>query len=141
MSISIYYTSTSALTPGQADILRAGASAANRGRSWLSSEPVHFFPSLQDGKLLGGSKPNFSPHPDDAKSAASSGLPDGTPRDLIEILCRLSREHGVDWELSHDFGTLGFIRGGIPDPGLLDQVDAFAGLGDALGELDDEAFA
>jgi len=141
MSITICYTSTRALTPDQADAVREGAATANRGRSWLSSEPVHFFAGLEDGKLAGASKPNFIPSSDDAKSAASSGLPDGTPRDLLEILSRLSREHGVDWEVSHDFGAAGFIRAGVPDPELLDQIDAFADLGDALGELEGEEFA
>ena len=97
--------------------MREGAATANRGRSWLSSEPVHFFAGLEDGKLAGASKPNFIPSSDDAKSATSSGLPDGTPRDVVEILSRLSREHGVDWEVSHDFGAAGFIRAGVPDRG------------------------
>lgn len=141
MSMSIYYTSTRSLPPEEADAVRGAATAANRGRSWLSSEPVHFFPALRDGKLAGGSKPNLGPHPDDAKSAASSGLTDGAPRHVVEILSQLSREHSVDWELSHDFGSLGFIRAGVPDAGLIDQVDALAGLGDALGELDGEEFA
>ena len=41
----------------------------------------------------------------------------------------------------HDFGAMGFIRAGVPDPGLLDQIDAVAGLGDALSELNGEEFA
>ena len=140
MGISIYYTSCRLLTPEQAETLRAAASAANRGRSWLSSEPVNFFPGLEDGKLVGGSKPNFTPNPDDKKSANTSGLPDGGAREVVEILSQLSRDHAIDWELMHDFGPLGFIRGGVAEPGLINQVDAFAGLGDALTELDGEVF-
>lgn len=72
------------------------ARAANQGRTWLSCEPVHFFTNDEDGHLLGGSKPNFRPHPDDVASAAREALPDGSARDMLDILCGLSRDHGID---------------------------------------------
>jgi hypothetical protein len=73
MGIAIYYTSTRTLTPAEADRVRAAAAAAAiTGHSWLSSEPVHFFPGLQDGKLVGGSKPNFTPHPGDSQKKGDS---------------------------------------------------------------------
>lgn len=140
MGISIYYTSARAVSVDEADAIRAAATAANQGHSWLSSEPVNLFPAMQDGKLAGGSKPNFTPHPDDKACAAASALPDGGPLDVISILCRLSRDHRIDWQVMHDFGPLGFIRNGVADAGLTEQVEALAGLGDALGELDDGDF-
>jgi hypothetical protein len=56
---------------------------------------------------------------------------------MVEILCQLSRDHGVDWEFHHDYdpGPIGFIRRGVCEPRLLDQVEAFADLGDILGDL------
>jgi hypothetical protein len=91
--------------------------------------------------LFGGSKPNFQPHPDDVASAAEEGLPDGTVLDLIDVLCQLSREHGVDWQFSHDYdlGPIGFIRGGVCDGRLREQVEAFADLGAFLGDMTAEA--
>jgi hypothetical protein len=106
------------------------------GRTWLMCEPLCFWLDENDGHLMGGSKPNFFPHPDDAASAASTGLPDGTLRDLLDILCQLSRDHGIDWEISHDHsdGTIGLIRDGICDPEVLTQVEILA---DLCGNLPD----
>lgn len=135
MGFTVTYRTTK---PMEADLAKALASAASelcRDRTWLSCEPVHFFP-VSDGHLFGGSKPNFLPHPEDAAAAAREGLPDGTVRDLLDILCRLSSEHGVDWEIGHDAsdGPVGFIRGGICDEEVAGQIDAFAELGGMLGE-------
>ncbi len=137
MGFTIYYRSTRRVSRARADAIRKAAAALNRGRTWLSCEPVGFFADQEDGRLLGGSKPNFLPHPDDAAAAAREALPDGTARDVVEILCQLSRDHGVDWEFHHDYdpGPIGFIRGGACEPRLLDQIDAFADLGDILGDL------
>jgi hypothetical protein len=111
----------------------------------LGCEPVGFLPEQDDGYLLGRSKPNFQPDPGDAASAAGSGLPDGTTRDVLAILCQLSRDHQVDWEISHDYsnGPIGYIRGGICDGEVTAQLEAFADLGDTLADFmadsDDES--
>ena len=138
MGFAVYYRSTRPVTPAEADAVRAAAGAANAGRTWLGCEPVHFFPDAGDGHLFGGSKPNFDPHPDDAASAAREGLPNGTTRDLLDVLCQLSREHGIDWELSHDHDpAVGFIRGGVCDAQARAQIETFADVGDLIaGELD-----
>jgi hypothetical protein len=138
MGFSIYYRSTRPVNPAEADAIRETARTASAGRTWLSCEPIHFFGGQEDGHLFGGSKPNFQPHPDDAAAAAREGLPDGTTRDMLDILCLLSRDHKVDWDLSHDHGPVGYIRGGVCDPRVLDQIEALADLGDILGELGDE---
>lgn len=138
MGFSVYYRSTRPVTPAQADALARAAEALCHGRTWLGCEPVGFFPDQGDGHLSGASKPNFLPHPADAASAARSGLPDGTTRDLLEVLCQLSRAHGIDWEVSHDYsdGPVGYIRGGVCDDDVAAQVEAFADLGDILGDLE-----
>jgi hypothetical protein len=136
MGFSVYYRSTRPVDKAEADAIRQATAEAIKGRTWLGCEPVHFFAGNDDGQMLGASKPNFLPHPDDAASAAHSGLPNGTTRDLLDILCQLSRDHGVDWEIGHDHsdGPVGFIRAGECDDEVREQVEAFADLGDILGE-------
>jgi len=129
MGFTIYYTSARPVTPEEAESIKAAAQKYCEGRSWLSCEPVSFFPDLQDGILMGGSKPNFRPHPKDKSVAESSGLPDGKPADLLDILGRVSREHALDWELMHDHGPIGFIRGGVVDTKTLAQIEAIAEIG------------
>ena len=143
MGFSIYYRSTEPVPTEREFEIRRAIGVENEGRSWLSCEPINLFGAQTDGHLFGGSKPNFHPDPDDAASAAASGLPDGSVRDLIDGLCRISRDHGIDWEITHDEapGPIGCIRRGVCDPGLLDQVDARADLAAFLGELEDEEFA
>ena len=141
MSFTIYYTSARHVTDEEAEAIKSAAQRECQERSWLSCEPVGFFPDLQDGMLIGGSKPNFNPHPEDRRSAEASGLVDGGPRDLLEILARLSGEYSLDWELMHDFGPLGSIRGGLVDPQALAQIEALAELQGALGEEGDEEIA
>jgi hypothetical protein len=135
VGFSINYRSTRPVTAEEAKVIDEAADGLSQGRSWLSSEPV-FFARLDDGHLAGSSKPNFQPHPDDAAEAAKSGLPDGTSLDVLEILRLLSRDHGVDWELSHDYsdGPIGFIRAGITDPEVANQLTAFADLGDIIAD-------
>jgi hypothetical protein len=143
MGFSIYYHSTRPVSPEEADVIREAATGANQGRTWLSCEPVYFSRNEpgDDGRLVGASKPNFSPHPDDVAASAREGLPDGDLRDLFQILCNLSRDHGIDWEISHDHepGPVGYIRGGTLDPELAGTVEAFAELADIIGEYENDA--
>jgi hypothetical protein len=136
MGFSVYYCSTRPVPPIKVDAIVQAASILCRGRTWLSCEPVGFL-RRDDGRLFGGSKPNFQPHPDDVASAAREGLPDGTARDMLDILCQLSRDHGIDWEIRHDHsdGPVGYIRNGICDDEVVAQIEAFADLGDILGDL------
>jgi hypothetical protein len=109
-----------------------------QGRTWLSCEPVFFFDDDVDGHMMGCCKPNFMPHPDDVASAQAECLPDGTIQDALNVLCKLSRDHEIDWEISHDYsdGPIGFIRNGQADFEVLEQIEAFGRLADALGEFD-----
>jgi hypothetical protein len=135
MGFSVCYRSISPVGLAQVEAIEQAADNLCRGRTWLGCEPVNFFPQ-DDGYLFGCSKPNFQPHPDDAASAARSGLPNGTTRDLLDVLCQLSSDHGIDWEISHDYssGPVGYIRGGVCDAEVLTQIEAFADLGDILDD-------
>jgi hypothetical protein len=136
VGFSVYYRSTGPVDTGRAEAIARSAAELCRGRTWLHCEPVWFFPGSADGHLLGGSKPNFLPHPVDAESAERSGLPDGTARDMLDVLARLSLDYGVDWEISHDYsgGPIGLIRDGVCEEGVLTHIEAFADLADGLSE-------
>jgi hypothetical protein len=140
VGFTIYYRSTRRLSPAKANAIRRAADELCAGRTWLSCEPVGFFQDQKDGRLFGGSKPNFQPHPDDVAAAAREALPDGTVRDLIEILCRLSTDYEVDWEFSHDHdpGPIGFIRSGVCEPGVREQLEGIGDLGSILQEMMDD---
>jgi hypothetical protein len=137
MGFAIYYRSTRPVSRGQADAIRSAAERLSEGRTWLSCEPVCFFPDTTDGTLFGGSKPNFQSNPEDVAAAAREGLPDGTVRDLLDVLCRLSKAHGVDWEFHHDYDPepIGFVRNGVADANLAQQVEGFADVGDILNDF------
>jgi hypothetical protein len=63
---------------------------------------------------------------------------------LAEVLCSLSREHGIDWYLGHDYEPdwIGRICDGVPDSELIEQLETFGSIGDlfdeALDELDED---
>lgn len=137
MGFKIYYRSTRRVSSARARAILKAAESLNEGRTWLSCEPVYFYKEREDERLLGGSKPNLLPHPDDVAAAARSSLPDGTVRDMIEILCSLSRDHGVDWEIRADSdpGPAGFIRGGVCDEPVLALAEGFAEICGSLGDI------
>lgn len=141
MGFAIAYQTTEQISPALQREMIDVANDLSRGRTWLSCEPPDL--TNENGTLVGASKPNFSPHPDDVVSANSEGFPDGTLSDVLKVLCELSRRFGVDWEISHDHsdGPLGYIRNGICDDDVKTQCDAFTDLTDELGgegfDLDD----
>jgi hypothetical protein len=137
MGFTIYYHSTRPISPERQRAIRQAASALCERHAWLSCEPANLCDDSGDGHLSGGSKPNFLPDPEEEASAAGSELPDGTVRDLVEILCRLSSDFDVDWEFSHDLdqGPIGFIRDGLADDRLMQQIEAFADLPSILGDM------
>jgi hypothetical protein len=139
MGFTIYYRSTRPVTAADVEAVERANHKLCDGHTWLSCEPVGFFPGQQDGHLFGGSKPNFTPDAGDAAAAASEGLPDGTTRDMLRVLCQLSQKCGIDWEISHDYsdGPIGYIRDGICDSEVLTQVEGLAELGDVLADLTD----
>ena len=135
MGFAVGYITTETLTPDQQSAIQQSLSTLTTGRTWLSCEP----PLLTnvDGQLRGSSKPNFSPHPDDVASAESENLPDGTLNDLLDALCAVSKDHKIDWEISHDHsgGPIGYIRQGTCDETVREQCASFSEIGDIIGDL------
>jgi len=124
MGFTVYYRSTHPVRPDEVEAIRRAARTLSRGRNWLGSEPVYFFDSefVKDGHLLGGSKPNFMTNPDDGQQSTGIG-------NMVEVLCQLSRDYHIDWELSHDHDpAIGFIRGGVCDESVAEKVQAIADL-------------
>jgi hypothetical protein len=136
MGFAVAYQTTEPISPALQREMLDKINSLSSGRTWLSCEPPCLFNN--DGALMGISKPNFSPHPDDVASARAEGLPDGTLIDLLDILCELSRDFDIEWEISHDYseGPIGYIRNGVCDDDVRTQCTASNDLADELGSPD-----
>jgi hypothetical protein len=132
MGFAIQYKTTELISPALQTEMIDAANTLSKGRTWLSCEPPCLFDNI--GKLVGFSKPNFLPHPEDVASARAEGLPDGTINDVLDVLCALSRQFDIEWEVSHDYadGPIGYIRNGICDDEVRTQCDTFNDLADEL---------
>jgi hypothetical protein len=139
MGFSIHYRSTETMHPAQAYAIKQHAERLIDGYTWLACEPV-ILQQQSDGYLTGHSKPNFFPAEIDADAAHLEGLPDGTVLTLAEVLCVLSREHGVDWDIGHDFepDSIGCICGGVANSELMEQLETVGSIGDLLDDAFDE---
>ena len=124
MGFEVYYRSTRPVSPAEAEAIDEAAGLLCDALDSLRWEEVCFYDVQADGHLSGGSKPHiWPPHGDAAATAERQPLP--AARDLLDILSQLSREHGIDWEISHDYsdGAVGYIRGGTIDANVVEQID------------------
>jgi hypothetical protein len=143
MAFSIHYRSSETMHPARAYEIKQHAERLVEGFVWFSCQPV-LLQQTTDGYLGGHSKPNFFPAESDPGAPHADGLPDGTIVTLAELLCVLSREHGVNWDVGHDYEPepIGRICDGIADPELIEQLETFGSMGDLLddmmGEWDDD---
>jgi hypothetical protein len=137
MGFTIQYESTRPVDEPLARQIEARCEALCEGRIWVSCEPVFLSADhLRGGHICGGSKPNLHPQPDDIQTVQESGLPDGTFGDLIEVLCTLSSEFKIDWNLGHDFDSeVGSIQNGTPDRELVTLVESFSEAENLLGQM------
>lgn len=141
MSFTVYYTTARPVTADERATIEAATARLSGGFAWLLCEPPAFWVS-DDGRLQGGSKPNFHPHPEDVAAAAAMCGPRGSVETLLEVLCQVSKECGIDWELSHDRsgGPTGRVAGGVADPAAVAMVDEVAAMADAVAGLDPDEF-
>ena len=137
MGFAIYYRSLEVVGPKQRVALDAACEELCRGFGWLSCEPVHF-DRVDDSHLTGSSKPVFAPAAVELSADGEEELSDGTIQDVLAMLCQLSRDHGVDWEISHDCsdGPVGCIRDGQADADVVEQITGLGAVGDVFRELD-----
>ena len=121
MGFSIRYCSTETMHPAQAYAIKQHAEQLVDGYLWHSCEPV-VLDQQSDGYLTGQSKPNFYPAEIDS-----------------DVLCVLSRDHGVYWMIEHDFEEepIGRIRDGVADDDLVEQLETVGSMGDLLDDLDE----
>lgn len=139
MGFSIHYRSTETMHPALAFEIKQHAERLIGGYSWLSCEPISLR-QQSDGYLIGHSKPSFFPAEADVHEPDPQELPDGTVLTLAEVLCSLSREHGIDWYLQHDYEPewIGRISNGVADAELIEQLETFGSIGDLLDDSLDE---
>ncbi len=125
MGFTVYYRSTRPVSAAESDVIDEAAGRLCDDRDSFGWEEVSFDLECADAYLWGGSKPHPGRHPDDAASAAGEGLAQRRTRDLLDVLCQLSRDHRVDWEISHDFsdGPVGSIRSGVADVEVVAEIE------------------
>ena len=134
--VRVRYASTRALTAAEFAAVTAAAARYSGGFGWLLCEPPRF--ATADGRAEGSSAPRFHPAAEDLAAAAAVCGPHGTVETLLEVLSQVSRECGVDWELTHDAaaGRIGFVTAGVPDPAAVALIDGVADLADASAAAD-----
>jgi hypothetical protein len=139
MGFAIHYRSTESMHPAQAFEIKQLAERLIGRYLWASCEPV-LLDQQTDGRLAGQSKPVFFPAEIDGPTHGLDGLSDGTVMTLAEVLCELSREFGVEWEIGHDYepDPIGLIRDGVVDDELMEQLETVGSLGDLLDDFVDE---
>jgi hypothetical protein len=138
MGMSINYCSTGSLSDEQVTSIQESAETLNAQWTWLGCEPVHFHRIQRDGQMEGGSKMNFEPHGEDLASAEAEGLPIAYTRHLFMVLCELSRDHLVDWRVSMEEATLGYVRGGRCDDTLSSAIEGFAAMEEGIRGFNDD---
>jgi len=134
MGFDLCYTTTEKISPALQQEMVAEANQLNMERSWVQC----LGPDLwdDDGFLAGCSR--LSPlDPDGSLEAQGDSKPIGRLRDLLHALCRLSGRHGIDWEISHDHGDVGFIEYGIPDERVVATFDGLEAMLEGVGDLPD----
>ena len=136
MGFTVYYRSTEPVEPATKQALGNSLKQQIQERAWISCEPPGFFGNDgQTGPLIGGSKPNFMPQPTEYLNPENE-LPDGTIQDVVDILCKLSTEYSVDWQFNHDHeeAAVGFIRNGVADEALTNEITGIAGIGSVVAD-------
>lgn len=128
MGYTLTYRSCGAVSAGQEAAVRQAAEAFNRGREWV----LVFTTDQRDSSLVCGMAPSADP---------GSGLSPGeglrwpgpyVAKCLLDALCHISRDCGVDWEIMTTYGLrpVGVIRNGV----CIDDPEAHAEAMRNLGE-------
>lgn len=138
MGVGLYYRAVGPVAPDVAQAVRAESASVGRGQPWVLCEPPHFF-DAEDGELVGGSKLNLMPHPEELADLRAN-LPERSDlRVIFHSLTDWATRFGLTWELDVDDAHLCRIEPG-DDP---DQhAELYGGLAEfafGLDELDPES--
>ena len=130
---AIRYRAAAPLTLGDAARVHVALARFVGGSAWMLCEQP-CLTQRPDGHLAGSSALNMTPRPEEVRAAMAVCGPDGTAETLFEVLDQVSRECGVDWELSHSLaeGVAGHIAGGVTDAGARRLLDQIAELAESL---------
>jgi hypothetical protein len=125
MGFDVSYKSTETISPKLQREVIDELRVLSNCHSWVRV----ICPNLVDesGYLSGNSRLSPTAEPDDADDARRDGAPDGTMSDLMNILCELSRQFDIEWEVEHDYseGVLGSIRYGVADDAVREFVEGY----------------
>lgn len=129
---AIRYRTATPLAPDAAARVRDALERFAGGSAWALCEPPTLHADSR-GHLAGQSLVNLAPDPNEVRAAMAVCGPDGTAETLLEVLDQVSRECGVDWELSHSESevVVGGIRQGVADSGAQRLLDRVAELSEA----------
>jgi hypothetical protein len=136
MGVCLYFRTRGPINPTAEQAIRADVSHVGPGQSWILCEPPHFYPPEGDGILLGGTKLNLHPWPDEYREAMADP-PERNDLDvLLAALTDWSARFELTWDLDIDGTPLGSIDEGDCPPGLADALQAVADVADELEQFD-----
>lgn len=121
--------------PALAFQIKRRANQLNSNFGWDGCESVQL-EQTTNGLLGGSSTTMFAADPD-----FDMGINDETASDiaaLIDVLCELSREFEVDWQIEHDYeeDVVGCIREGIADVEVIEELETICAIGEMLGDFE-----
>jgi hypothetical protein len=126
VGFSVDYRSTRPVTAAEAEAIDQAAARLCDPPDWVGCEEISFYECLEaygEGHLSGSSKPDLEAHWVYKIPGVETRI---VPTwELIDALCQISRDHQVDWEISHDYrdGPVGYIRSGLADDKLVAEID------------------
>jgi len=111
VGVTLAYRSSHPVGHEQEATIRQAADAVNHGRSWI----LTFLIDQRDGCLFGAITPNQRPNGECAVGEARTWPGAYEAQCLLDALCSISRECGVDWEIRDDacLRPIGVIRAGV----------------------------
>lgn len=137
MGVCIYFRSESPVTADVERAVRAASSESSDEQPWLYCEPPHFLVPFDTDGLLGSSKLNLMPHPEEAAEAATLNPERHDFHELLYRLCDWSTRFGIAWKLDIEDEPIGTIRNGECDASVTDAIN---GLADVAGQLESDSF-
>jgi hypothetical protein len=135
VGIHFCFDSAESVAPQVEQAIRKENERMASNRPWVLCEPPEFYATEEDGRLRGGSKLNLLPDPNEFVEAGQATRERTDLEDLLDLLSRWSRLHGITWELTIEGQPIGIIQNGSCDQAILEAIAAMARLGEDHGGL------